>query len=220
MPEMNDRYSISLYPIYCLSQYARGSYPWKTTTVVTISHSIVGTVRKIDRFIFGMDIGVVDLGHARESCDHRDRGLATAGDHIHGWRVDMRSRSTNGTQYAPIAAGRRSVMRMPGLCSRNNASSLACTLAKVASITTSMFAKGGFTRAARLCERCHGEARLARKSIRGRVDLVHHAHFEILAVPHVLIIRSMPILPESMVAALSLANPCPILKISKARPVS
>ena len=115
------------------------------------------------------------------------------------------SRLTTGTQYGPMAAGVRSIRRMPGLMPRRKASFLTWAPAEVASNTKSMSLNTSMRvrpstpswvvatpmRAAR-----------ARPSEAGSIPTMAPIS-RCLALRKILIIRSVPMLPEPMMATLS-----------------
>ena len=115
------------------------------------------------------------------------------------------SRLTTGTQYGPMAAGVRSIRRMPGLIARRKASFLTWAPADVASNTKSMSLNTSMRvrpstpswviatpmRAAR-----------ARPSEAGSMPTIAPIS-RCRALRRILIIRSVPILPEPMMATLS-----------------
>ncbi|MNR24328.1 hypothetical protein D3C85_1414010 [compost metagenome] len=113
---------------------------------------------------------------------------------------------TTGTQYGPMAAGVRSIRRMPGLIERRNASFLTWAPAEVASKTKTM----SLNTSMRLRPSTPSWVTAtpmrwarARPSEAGSMPTMT-AISRCLALRRILIIKSVPMLPEPMMATLSL----------------
>src|SRR5271165_2059874 len=110
------------------------------------------------------------------------------------------SRLTTGTQNGPIAAGLRSSTRTP--LWRSTSQCLACAPADVASNTSRMSSKSGMASNPSMpCEEVGTPSRLARArpSDSGSMPIIA-AIVNGPAVRRILIIRSVPMLPEPMIA--------------------